>query len=1057
VRIDRVEKKKDGGEESHLSELTPYQKVEMQQKNEKSASSPYSTQVISVIRESEKSSLLTIDIEKANKDIWEDMDDPLQNRHFPTPSEIKRIEEEDVRQAIASGLMAPALSLRTIPLTPLEERVHTLLTRRTMLLGLFVLAILALVLDSVLVSLAFFRDPNVDKVSSNKPPSITVSKSEVHYGENIIVSISNFSSFAQVALTRDIEEPLFNQTSPGLIQVKSDGSANIIVTILNSWGPGFHTIEAEDTATHYTATTSLHIETGSPQPAHLQLSATDIDLGGDIQGANTIEPLTLQNKGSGIISWSAMSDQPWLSLSPNHGILSDTQKILVGATRANLDPGDYTATITISSNVDAPRTIDVQMKVTMLPLNPGAVVSVAPAVLAFDAIDGGDSLTPQAVAVSNPGSAPLYWSIVSNTGGTATSATAVPNTVTSFDPGGNWLNTGISSGVILPGKSSTVYVSANDQNLLPGVYTHAILFETQQNYKALNAPVEVDVTLTVEPRCSLSLDPTDLSFTAVSGQNNPTTQSLNIATVGSCADAISWSASSSANWLSLLSTHGIIHGSANSALTVSVNTVGLNPGLYTDTIIITVPGESSVSVLVNLVVQPPPGFNAPIMSAAPLSLTFSATAGQSDPPGQTVTITNTGRSLLTWSAFINASATLWLSASPNNGKLLPGQTQLLSVKVIAKGLTSGTYAGQITLNGLDSHNNLASGSPQNIAVNFSVLSPCTITPPTSAQIAFADIQGETSPSPQTIVLAATGNCNWPLYWKAVIDNAPPWLSITPATSGSFGSTSQAVTLSIAANVAGIQAGSYQATVEVEITDAAGQDLPNLIQSFSVTLSVMSPCTLEALPASFSFSLQEGYVSNTQSIALHSMGSCAYPLNWTVTYDKKSFPWLNLSSSSGIDTGGGSAVNASVDATQLALGTYNGTLTLTANDMSGATLQNSPVTIPITVTVTGFTLSGKITACTDAACSAPIILAGATVAVTDNASNTVVATTTADASGNYSIANLPAGSYTISATGTDAQGTNYSSVSTVLLAADKLANITASVVSATVPAVATPSP
>jgi Viral BACON domain/Prealbumin-like fold domain len=1045
--------------------LAPYQTVEMRQSDEPLPLSPYSTLLIPTASEVENLDLSeqaesrpspSADEDKENNNIWDDLSDPLQSRHFPTPSEIRRIEEEDMRQAIEAGLVVPEPSLRTIPLTPFKKRTNLALSRRNVLLSLFLFAILALVADSVLVSLAFLRNPDPSRQLGNKTPSITVSKSDVHYNENIIVAIHNFSAFAHVALTRDIEEPLFGQTNLGLIQVKSNGSADIIVTILNSWRSGFHTIEAEDTTTRYTAATSLHIDVGPTQPAHLDMSATNINLGEGIQGANTIQSLTLGNKGSGTINWSATSDQSWLSLSPNHGIFSDHQKILVGATRANLAQGDYVATITISSNVDAPQTIGVQMKVNALPSNPGSVEAVSPALLTFNATDGGENLPPQAVAISNPGTEALYWSINSNTVNTTNNATMLPYTIGAFNSDENWLNTAISSGIVLPGKTSTVYVSVNSTNLLPGVYTRAILFETQQGHKALNNPLEVDVTLSIEPRCSLTLNPTDLTFTAVSGQNNPTTQSLNMTTSESCGDSTPWNASSSANWLSLLPTHGMIHESASSALTVSINTANLKPGLHTGNVMIAVPGQSSASVMVNLMLQPPPSPNAPIISAAPLSLTFSTTAGQSNPPGQTVTITNTGGSSLTWKTSINSSASSWLSASPLSGELLPGQTQQLSIKVNATGLTSGLYAGQIALNGLDNSNHQASGSPQNIAVNLSVLSPCTLTPPTSTQLAFNAIQGETSSSPQTIVLAASGNCSWPLKWKTIINNAPSWLNVTP-TSGSFGNTGQSVILSVTANIAGVAAGSYQSTVTISVADATGQNLAGLTQSFSVTLSVAPPCTLQVSPTSFSFSLQEGYVSSAENIAISTTGSCTYPVNWQAVGDANSTAWLKLSAPSGIETGGGSAISVTADASQLALGTYNGTITLTASDISGTTLQASPITIPVTLTVTGFTLSGTITACTDVTCSTPFALAGATITITDNTANTVLTNATADTSGNYSISNLPSGSYTISVTGTDALGTSYSGISTVTLSSDKSVNVTTSSISVATQAAVTPSP
>ena len=58
-------------------------------------------------------------------------------------------------------------------------------------------------------------------------------------------------------------------------------------------------------------------------------------------------------------------------------------------------------------------------------------------------------------------------------------------------------------------------------------------------------------------------------------------------------------------------------------------------------------GQSTLTVMVQLTVQAAPPM-APIMSASPLSLNFSNIQGQPSPTGQVVTITNNGRSALSW-------------------------------------------------------------------------------------------------------------------------------------------------------------------------------------------------------------------------------------------------------------------------------------------------------------------------------------------------------------------------------------------------------------------------
>jgi hypothetical protein len=78
---------------------------------------------------------------------------------------------------------------------------------------------------------------------------------------------------------------------------------------------------------------------------------------------------------------------------------------------------------------------------------------------------------------------------------------------------------------------------------------------------------------------------------------------------------------------------------------------------------------------------------------------------------------------------------------------------------------------------------------------------------------------------------------------------------------------------------------------------------------------------------------------------------------------------------------------------------------------------------VTLTVTGFIISGSVVVCSGPApsCTTSQPLPGATVSLTNG--STTVATATADAAGNYSFANVALGSYTLSASGTGSGGTH----------------------------------
>src|SRR5450432_139456 len=332
---------------------------------------------------------------------WSNRTDPLIARRFPNSIDAARIEDEDIRRIAAEDL--PTFTLPTA-----RKRASRL---RIIFASLTVLAVLALTIDSVLVSVAFLhKKPVPTPVTTNftGSPTLTIFPSEVTYGQSVMLRLQHFSPSTSVYITRDMDEPVTlrasNVTFESNIHVDANGNANVSMYIENTWNPGSHTIEAEDHKTHYTAQTSLHIGNAGPtRPPHLVVDTLAIDLGQQSVGANSVRPLSMHNDGSGSIIWSASSNSSWLLVSPNQGTFSDSQTISVAGQRANLKPGDYNGAITISSNVGTSATVQVQMTVLALPATGTPVLQVTPALLSFVATDGSASPPSQSLAVSKPG------------------------------------------------------------------------------------------------------------------------------------------------------------------------------------------------------------------------------------------------------------------------------------------------------------------------------------------------------------------------------------------------------------------------------------------------------------------------------------------------------------------------------------------------------------------------------------------------------------------------------------------------------------------------------
>ena len=933
------------------------------------------------------------DAEEKESDIWANRTDPLISRRIPTSAESASIEEEDMRRALADGI-----STAQFPV-PFMRRHSSRL--RIAFITLAIFALMALIVDGILLNVAFYH-PHHDVTTPNGFPTLTLSINAASPGNTVNLMIKHFSPSTRVVLTHDIQEPILINGSSS-ITTDAQGSATSPLVIDTTWGPGFHLIVAEDVRSRSTASANLQITgEGITHPAHLLIDTTPLDMGADIVGTNTIRSFTLANSGGGSISWSANSDASWLLVAPSQGIFSQQEVISLAVQRIGLKPGDYHGSITISSNVSPPQHIEVQMTVRALPPNAGPVLAVSPALLSFTATDGQPNSIRQTLTVSNPGSRPLNWSLAPVQGLTC-----------------NWLRVTPPTGTVAPGTTASLMVNVQSLCLLPGIYIGTLTFTANG---AIDSSQAVNVSVVVQPHCGLVTSTGFLAFTVVAGQNTLANQSLSLNATASCAGTSTpWTSSSKASWLSITPGSGQLKGTVSSVVTASVNAAGLASSqkpYYANLSFVF--GQSTLTVMAQLTVQAAPPPAAPIMSASPLSLNFSNIQGQPSPTGQVVTITNNGHSPLGWHSMANQLASSWLAASPSGGTIAPGQAVQVTINVNTAPLTPGNYVGQITLNGMDAKGIPAPGSPQTIVVNLVMQPPCTMSPPSSSALSFSAVQGAAStPAAQTVLFTGTGSCAWPVTWNTGVAPKASWLTMSPR-KGTILGTGQSGSIGVGVNMASLQAGTYTTHVTIAASDASGVAVQGSAQTLAVTLTVLPPCVLSPpTPATLAFSLAQGQAtSTTQNVTFGETGTCSRPVNWTAS---ASSAWLVLPTLSGTDGGSGSTFGVNVTAASLVPGTYSGTITITATDSTGSAV-GSGQSVAVTLTVTGFTISGTVLACADQTCATPLPLAEATVTVTSG--STTVATTTADASGTYSISNMALGSYTITVAGSDASNMHY---------------------------------
>jgi len=297
------------------------------------------------------------------------------------------------------------------------------------------------------------------------------------------------------------------QISPAknIVVVGVGGSFNVTITIDQSWQTGQHTISASERAFPRSAaiTISVHqpgqlptasssptdslsgtpslTDTPSPTtPSGLScINPTSITLGpvseGYSQGIST--QVSLCTAGSGSVNWTASWDQnqaSWLQLDHSTGDIQapGQQQINVSALAAKLNPGNYSATVTFSSQQSSTtETLNVTFTVQ------AGCIHTSQQEYSFTGVAGVSDPQTQALTVSNCG-------IV----GSWSTAISTNNNV-------NWLSVTPTLGVINGGATQSVTISAsNVKTQLPaGTYGGRILFNIGSNQ------VNVYVTLTVEP------------------------------------------------------------------------------------------------------------------------------------------------------------------------------------------------------------------------------------------------------------------------------------------------------------------------------------------------------------------------------------------------------------------------------------------------------------------------------------------------------------------------------------------------------------------------------
>lgn len=195
---------------------------------------------------------------------------------------------------------------------------------------------------------------------------------------------------------------------------------------------------------------------------------------------------------------------------------------------------------------------------------------------------------------------------------------------------------------------------------------------------------------------ALDATPTSLSFNAVQGAANPTSQVVNVLKGG--RSTATWKTSNYAAWLTVSPGTGTI--TKSTAITVSVQASGLKAGTYTTTIKVAASAGGNVWIPVTFTVASGTTSNSTSTSSA----SSGSTSSTSTSSGSTSTSTSTSSS--------TSNTTANLSWYPN------AETNLAGYKVHI-GTAAGIYNSTVDVRNVTSYNlsNLAIGTTYYFAVS----------------------------------------------------------------------------------------------------------------------------------------------------------------------------------------------------------------------------------------------------------------------------------------------------------------------------------------------------
>jgi hypothetical protein len=443
--------------------------------------------------------------------------------------------------------------------------------------------------------------------------------------------------------------------TPSFSANPATSTSTLTFTASSTAAPGTSTITVTGTSGTLSHTTTITLMVNAVATPNFSLSASPATV---TQGASGTSKITVTPTagftGSVNLAVSGLPSGVTPSFTPNPATSTSTLTFTASSTAA---PGTSTVTVTGTSG-----TLSHTTTITLV-------------VSAVATRDFSLSASPATVAQGASGTSTITVNPTAGyTGSVNLAASGLPSGVTpSFTP-----NPATSTSTLTFTASST---AAPGTSTVTVTGTSGTLSHTTTLTLTVTSPVSAS---------SLTVSPSSLSFTSLSTGGDDASEgsgTQRLAIAGTTKAAVSYTTKettqSGGSWLMLGSSGGTTPGT----LVVSVNTRGMASGIYHGTITITPDGAAAGARLVpvTLTVGSP---TTSSLRVTPRRLTFSF-SGTTDTGSKTVQVTSSTPREFS----VAASGGSWLDVRTTS----PTTPATLTVSVDARGLSTGTYSGMITL------------------------------------------------------------------------------------------------------------------------------------------------------------------------------------------------------------------------------------------------------------------------------------------------------------------------------------------------------------------------